>query len=136
MHIPFLSLGSYQRIDPCPRLCRLFRNIIIFYGEALLAPRPTPKLEDYPLSAARDYLFIVFTVPSITGGRSSIRNVRTSHAVVRGSHVTRPGCILLPLNTPFWGYRERGQKSGICVCVTRERECVCVCVAGPFEPLY
>jgi hypothetical protein len=29
-----------------PRLCRLFRNIIIFYGGELLAPRPTPKLED------------------------------------------------------------------------------------------
>jgi hypothetical protein len=27
---------------------------IIFYGEELLAPRPTPKLEDHPLSAVRD----------------------------------------------------------------------------------
>jgi hypothetical protein len=24
----------------------MFRNVIIFYGEELLAPRPTPKLED------------------------------------------------------------------------------------------
>jgi hypothetical protein len=38
----------------------MFRNIIIFYGEALLAPRPTPKLEDHPLSAVRDCLFNVF----------------------------------------------------------------------------
>jgi hypothetical protein len=41
-------------------LCRLFRNIIIFYGEELLAPRPTPKLEDHPMSAVRDCLFNVF----------------------------------------------------------------------------
>jgi hypothetical protein len=38
----------------------MFRNIIHFYGEELLAPRPTPKLEDHPLSAVRDCLFNVF----------------------------------------------------------------------------
>jgi hypothetical protein len=38
----------------------MVRNIIIFYGEELLAPRPTPKLEDHPLSAVRDCLFNVF----------------------------------------------------------------------------
>jgi hypothetical protein len=35
----------------------MFRNMVIFYGEELLAPRPTPKLEDYPLSAVRDCIF-------------------------------------------------------------------------------
>jgi hypothetical protein len=45
---------------PGPRLCRLFRNIIIFYGEELLPPRPTPKLQDHPLSVVRDCLFKVF----------------------------------------------------------------------------
>jgi hypothetical protein len=39
---------------------RMFRNIIHFYGKKLLAPRPTPKLEDHPLSAVRDCLFSVF----------------------------------------------------------------------------
>jgi hypothetical protein len=38
----------------------MVRNVIIFYGEELLAPRPTPKLEDHPLSAIRDCLFNVF----------------------------------------------------------------------------
>jgi hypothetical protein len=38
----------------------MFLNVIIFYGEELLAPRPTPKLEDHPLSAVRDCLFNVF----------------------------------------------------------------------------
>jgi hypothetical protein len=31
-----------------------------FYGEELLAPLPTPKLEDHPLSAVRDSLFNIF----------------------------------------------------------------------------
>jgi hypothetical protein len=38
----------------------MFRNIILFYGEELLAPRPTRKQEDHPLSAVRDCLFNVF----------------------------------------------------------------------------
>jgi hypothetical protein len=37
----------------------VFRNKLIFYGEKLLAPRPTPKLEDHPLSAVCD-LFNIF----------------------------------------------------------------------------
>jgi hypothetical protein len=37
----------------------MFRNRFIFYGEWLLAPRPTPKLEDHPLSAVCDCLFSV-----------------------------------------------------------------------------
>jgi hypothetical protein len=43
-----------QRICPGPRLGEHFRNKLIFYGEELLAPRPTPKLEDHPLSAVCD----------------------------------------------------------------------------------
>jgi hypothetical protein len=34
--------------------------MVIFYGEELLALRPTPKLEDHPLSAVRDCVFNVF----------------------------------------------------------------------------
>jgi hypothetical protein len=41
-----------------------FRNKLIFYGEELLAPRPTPKLEDHPLSAVRDCLFNIFAPDS------------------------------------------------------------------------
>jgi hypothetical protein len=37
-----------------------FRNKLIFYGEKVLAPGPTPKLEDHPLSAVRDCLFNIF----------------------------------------------------------------------------
>jgi hypothetical protein len=38
----------------------MVRNNIIFYGEELLAPRPTPKLGDHPLSAVRDCLLNIF----------------------------------------------------------------------------
>jgi hypothetical protein len=45
---------------PYRRLLVNFRNKIIFYGEELLVPRPTPKLEDHPLSAVRGCLFNIF----------------------------------------------------------------------------
>jgi hypothetical protein len=59
-HIPFPLLKLYQRISPGPRLCQMFRKMVIFDGEELLAPRPIPKLEDHPLSAVRDCLLNVF----------------------------------------------------------------------------
>jgi hypothetical protein len=37
-----------------------FVTNLFFYGERLLAPRPTPKLEDHPLSSQRGCLFNVF----------------------------------------------------------------------------
>jgi hypothetical protein len=54
-----LILPSHLRLG-LPSICRLFPNMLIFYGEELLAPRPTHKLEDHPLSAVRDCLFNVF----------------------------------------------------------------------------
>jgi hypothetical protein len=62
-----------------------YYNISVFYGEELLAPRPTPKLEDHTLSAVRDCLFNIFTGTLHIGGRSSIRNLQTRHAVVTGT---------------------------------------------------
>jgi hypothetical protein len=38
----------------------MFRKRFILYGERLLAPRPTPKLEDHPLSSVRGCLFNIF----------------------------------------------------------------------------
>ena len=43
--------------------------------------RPTPKLEDHPLSAVRDCLFNIFAATHHIGGRSSIRKLRTRHAM-------------------------------------------------------
>ena len=53
----------------------------------MLAPRPTPKLEDHPSSAVRGCLFNLFTATLNIGRRSSIRNPRTRHAVVKGTHI-------------------------------------------------
>jgi hypothetical protein len=53
-------LSLSKKISPGPRLCIVVRNMVIFYGEKLLAPHPTPKLEGHPLSAVRDCLFNVF----------------------------------------------------------------------------
>ena len=61
----------------------------VFHGETLLAPRPTPKLEDHPSSAVRECLFNIFAATFHIGGRSSIRNLRTRHAVVTGTHLSR-----------------------------------------------
>jgi hypothetical protein len=41
-------------------LVQCFVSWYSFYGEELLAPRPTPKLEDHPLSAVCHCLFNVF----------------------------------------------------------------------------
>ena len=60
----------------------------MFYREGLLAPLPTPKLEDHPLSAVHGCLFNLFAATLHIGGRSSIRNLRTRHAVVTGTHYT------------------------------------------------
>jgi hypothetical protein len=38
----------------------MFRNILTFYYETLLAPFPTPKLDDHPFSAVRDFLVNIF----------------------------------------------------------------------------
>ena len=55
----------------------------------MLATCPTPKLENHPLSAVRDCLFSIFAATLHIGGRSSIRNLRTRHAVVTETHLSR-----------------------------------------------
>jgi hypothetical protein len=56
----YLLLSLYKRYFVT------FRNIKNFYGEGLLAPRPTPKLEDHPLSAVRYCLFNTFAATLCT----------------------------------------------------------------------
>jgi len=71
----------------------IFSDNIRFYGGQLLAPRPTPGLEDRPLSAVRDCLFNVFAATLHIGGHSFIRNLRTRRAVVRGAHRSRTAIL-------------------------------------------
>jgi len=54
----------------------------------VVSTSPTPKLEDHPLSAVQYCLFNLFAASLHFGGRSSIRNLRTRHAVVTGTHYT------------------------------------------------
>ena len=80
-------------ISPGPRFTLwLFRNMIRFYGEELLAPYPTPKLEDHPLSVVRDCLLNITAAALYIGGLSSFRNLWTRHAVVTGTHLWRGHC--------------------------------------------
>jgi hypothetical protein len=53
----------------------------------LLAPRPTPKVKDQPSSAVRGCLFNLFIATLYIEGRFSIRNLRTRHVVVTGTHI-------------------------------------------------
>ena len=66
----------------------LFRNKIRFYCEEL-ASRTTPKLEDHTLSTVRDCLFNIFAATIHIEGPSSIRDLRTCHAVVTRTHFSR-----------------------------------------------
>jgi hypothetical protein len=80
----------------------MFRNIVIFYGEGLLAPRPTPKLENHPLLAVCDFLFNVFAATL---------------------HIWRPFLHPQPKDVPCHGDRDplimghhiEGQKLQICL---------------------
>jgi len=67
----------------------MFRNKARFYGEELSAHRPTTKLEDHPLSAVRECLFNIFAANLHIEGGSSIRNLRTRHATVTGTDLSR-----------------------------------------------
>jgi len=82
--------SSYQSISAGPKPnAWMYCNMIRVYDEEFLAPRPTPKLEDHPLSAVRDCLFNIFSATLHKGGRSSIHNLRTRHAVVTGTQLPR-----------------------------------------------
>jgi len=76
----FCVMICYDNYATCP-----FRINASFYGEELLAPRPTVKLEDHTLSAVRDCVFSIFATSVRIGGRPSIRSLRTRHAVVAGN---------------------------------------------------
>ena len=89
----------------------LFRNKAIFDAEEFLAPRPTPKLDDHPLSAVRDCLSNIFAATLHIGGRSSIRNLRTPHAVVTGT-----GFIWLRLGAGGGACKRANEASGSIKC--------------------
>jgi hypothetical protein len=68
-------------------VCKCFVTNIGFHSEELLAPSPNPQTGGPPLVGCRDCLFNIFAATVHIGGRSSIRNLRTLHAVVTGTHL-------------------------------------------------
>jgi hypothetical protein len=62
------------------------------YGEEFLAPSPTPKLEDHPLSAVRNCLFSIFaaTVDVISGLIKLYICKQRMYVVERGYHHNKP----------------------------------------------
>ena len=60
-----------------------------------------------PLSYIHDCLFNIFAATLHIGGRSSLRNLRTCHAVVTGAHLSCLYCIL------WWIYYNRWFRSCI-----------------------
>jgi hypothetical protein len=54
----------------------------------LVSTSPNPKMEDDLFSTVHDSLLNLFAATLHFGGRSSIRNIRTRHAVVTGIHYT------------------------------------------------
>jgi hypothetical protein len=53
----------------------MFHNMVVVDGEELLAPRPTTKLEDDPLSTVRDFFNVyaghVLPIELVTGYRTA-----------------------------------------------------------------
>ena len=76
----------------------MIRNKTNVFGEELLAPRTTPKLEDHLLSAVRDCLFDIFAATLHFGGRSSIRIPKTRHTVVTGTDLSRKCQVVQKIN--------------------------------------
>jgi hypothetical protein len=98
-------LSSYQSISPDPILWLwIFRNKDSFSQWGVVTPRPTSKLEYHPLSAVRDCIFSIFAATLHIGGRSSIRNRRTRHAVMTGAHLTLGSHVLECCQITFINY--------------------------------
>jgi hypothetical protein len=101
-----------------------FVTWFIFYGEELLAPRPTPKLEDHPLSAVCDCLFKIFAA-TLHNWRPFL-HPQPEDAPCRGDRdqlimvrVTTAGRIFIPHFVNI-SQRFQGQKQG----AHRQRGCL------------
>jgi len=62
--------------------------MVRFYNEDLLAPHPTPKLEDLHLLIVRDCLFNIF-VATVHILRPPPLQPETCHSVLTGTHLSQ-----------------------------------------------
>jgi hypothetical protein len=90
------------------------RNKLIFYDEELLARRPTPKLEDHPLSALRDCIFTIFAA-TLHIWRPSPPSATWGHAMPwwQGTHLTWP--LLIQKYFYCFQIREPSLLMNICI---------------------
>ena len=63
----------------------MFRTIVSFNGEELLALRKTPSWKATPCRLSTTAYSTYSLLTSIPGGRSSIGNLSARHAVVKGT---------------------------------------------------
>jgi hypothetical protein len=85
-HVLLSLLRSYQSFSPGPRLCLwIFHNKDSFSLWGSVSPSPKPPAGGPPLVGCP--LFNIFAATLHIGGRSSIRNRSTRHAVVTGTHL-------------------------------------------------
>jgi hypothetical protein len=82
LHPPLSELKT--RICPSSRIFLTVHNKLFFYGDKLLAPRPSSKLDDHPFLAVRYCLFIIFAATFQYLETVSICSLWTRHAVVTG----------------------------------------------------
>jgi hypothetical protein len=79
-----LSLSQYQPMYEARVSCFVTKPVFTVRSGQHLARLK----EDHPLSTVRDYLFNTFAATFHIGDRSSIRNLRTPHAEVTGTHLS------------------------------------------------
>jgi hypothetical protein len=73
---------------------------VYFYGKELLAPRPTPNMEDHLLSAVNDCLFRIFAA-TVHAWRASPPSATWGRAMQwwQGTHLVWIGLIWLRIGT-------------------------------------
>ena len=70
----------HKSSPPVPSPCKMLHNVVNDYGWEYPAEHLTFKMEGHPLSDVRACFSIYSQLPSISAGRSSIRNLRTFQA--------------------------------------------------------
>jgi hypothetical protein len=101
---------SFQRTCPSSRLCEVFRNMLGFYGEEMLAPRFPPSRRTTPCRlSVTDYS----QLPSIFVGRDNVVGIATRYGLDDPGIESRCGRdfsqpsrpALVPTQPPIHGYR-------------------------------
>jgi hypothetical protein len=91
-------MSFIQGIRRDPWLLVNFRHKLIFYGDELLAPRPTTKLEDHPFSVVCYFLLNVFA--------AILHAWRPSPSSTRHAVVTRDPPNMAPITAASYKYLQ------------------------------